>query len=172
MPNKRLNTRECGMKRLLLCALLLGGCAAQTLPLPPLHTGPVQAQFGLRFSYAGMSIPLQGAVRMTDNEGNLGVIFPHGRTLGVCRYQKGGMECVPAGGGMARARVMLQQIGVAVYRMLPALAGESTRSMPEDMTETDWAVRWQETDIGRKAEYTDWASHVTMEMHFTEITRP
>ncbi|MDR2695346.1 MAG: hypothetical protein LBC79_03080 [Deltaproteobacteria bacterium] len=156
------------MKNLLLCAILLGGCAASTL-LPSLpHMQPLQAQFGLRFRHAGLSVPLQGAVNMTGNEGSLGVIFPHGRTLGVCRYQGGGMECAPTGEGGSRARFMLRQIGLAVYRSLPALAREPA----QDIAGTDWTVYWKETDAGRSVEYRDLAGQVTMEMHFTEIVRP
>ena len=156
------------MKILFLCALLLGGCVAKTLPLPLQATQPLQAQFGLRFTYAGMSIPLQGAVQMTENEGSLGVIFPHGRTLGVCRYGQGGMECVTAVEGGSGTNFMLRQIGLAVYRMLPALAQESAL----DIAETGWTVYWKEADTGRSAEYRDLSSQVTMDMHFTEITRP
>jgi len=156
------------MRILLFCALLLSGCAATTLALAPLDTQPIQAQFGLRFIHAGTAIPLQGAVRMKEHEGDLGVIFPHGRTLGVCRYQDGGMVCTSAVEDRFRTRFMLQQIGLAVYRLLPALSQES----PQDVTEADWSVRWKEADTGRSAEYRDLASQVTMYVHFTETTQP
>jgi hypothetical protein len=168
MPGTRHAIRERGMNILALCALLLSGCAATTLSLPPLDAQPVQAQFGLRFSRAGMSLPLQGAVQMAENEGNLGVIFPHGRTLGLCRYRGGGMECAPAGEGGSGARFTLRQIGLAVYRILPALARDSD----QDIMETDWSVRWKRADTGRSAEYRDINSQVTIDMHFTEIARP
>jgi hypothetical protein len=157
------------MKRFLLCAILLGGCAAAT-PLPPLPDArPVQAQFGLRFTYESMSLPLQGAVQMADNAGSLGVIFPHGLTLGVCRYQGGGMECVPAGAS-GKTRFILRQIGLAVYRMLPALMQESP--IAEQAGETGWSVRRQETEAGRSAIYRDPDRQVTVEMHLMELTRP
>jgi hypothetical protein len=156
------------MKIFFFCLLLIGGCAAKTVSLPPQNMQPVQAQFGMRFISAGMTIPLQGAMVMEENEGSLAVIFPHGLTLGVCRYQDGGMECVPAGGGRHRARVMLQQIGLAVYRSLSALTPEST----QDIVEKDWAVYWQDTSTGWSAEYLDSANQITIEMHFTEITLP
>ena len=156
------------MRISLLCILLLSGCAAKALYLPQLDIQPVQAQFGLRFSYANMSLPLQGAVQMAENEGSLGVIFPHGRTLGVCRYQGGGMECAPAGGNSGRTRFMLQQIGLAVYRILPAL----TQASPQDTIESDWVVHWKQACAGRSAEYRDLSSQVAMDMHFTEIARP
>ena len=155
------------MHILILCALLLGGCAAKMrVPLPDVQ--PVQAQFGLLFSRAGMSIPLQGAVQVTGNEGSLGIIFPHGRTLGVCRYRAEDMECTPAAGDTSKTRFILSQIGLAVSRILPALAREST----QDVMEADWAVRWKETDAGRSAEYQDLTSQVTMNIHVTEISRP
>jgi hypothetical protein len=161
------------MNILLLCALLLSGCAATTLSLPPLDAQPVQAQFGLRFSHAGMSLPLQGAVQMAENEGTLGVIFPHGRTLGVCRYRGGGMECTPTEKGRSRTRFMLRQIGLAVYRILPALTRDSAQDIDQDIAETDWTVRWKKADTGRRsAEYRDLSSQVTIDMHFTESTRP
>jgi len=151
------------MKLLFLCTLLLSGCAATSFPLPPLQTQPVEAQFGLRFTHGGTSLPLQGAVQVLGNEGSLGIIFPHGRTVGVCRYQGEGMTCVPAQGARTGTRFMLQQIGLAVYRILPALTAES----PQDLAEGDWVVHWQNTDAGRKAAYQDLASKVTMEMYFS-----
>jgi hypothetical protein len=160
------------MNILALCALLLGGCAAATLSLPPLDAQPVQAQFGLRFSHAGMSLPLQGAVQIAENEGVLGVIFPHGRTLGLCRYRGGDMKCAPAGEGGSGANFMLRQIGIAVYRILPALTRDSARDIDQDIPETDWTVRWKKADTGRSAEYRDLGSQVIIDMHFTEITRP
>jgi hypothetical protein len=156
------------MKYLFLCLFLLSGCAAKALPMPPLETQPVQAQFGLRFNYTGMSLPLQGAVQMAENEGSMGVIFPHGQTLGVCLYRDGGMECTPAGEGGARMYFMLRQIGLAVYRILPALTQESA----QDSMEADWAVRWKQTNTSRSAEYRDLVSRVAMDIHFTEVTRP
>ena len=156
------------MKVFLLCVLLLGGCAAARLSLPPLDMQPLHAEFGLRFSHAGMSIPLHGAVQITKHDGRLGIIFPHGRTLGVCRYLEDGMECVPASEETPGARVMLRQIGLAVYRILPSLAQESSR----DIVESDFAVRWEKTGSGRSAEYRDLSSQVTVDMHFTEIVRP
>jgi hypothetical protein len=159
------------MNVLLLCVLLLSGCAvtsATRLSLPPLHAQPVQAQFGLRFSRAGMSLPVQGAVQRPANEGSLGVIFPHGRTLGVCRYQEDGMECIPAEGTHAGTGFMLRQIGLGVYRVLPGL----TQEAPQDMAEEDWDVRWKQAASGRSAEYRVPGSRVTIEMHFTEIARP
>jgi hypothetical protein len=160
------------MNMLVLCALLLSGCAATPLSLPPQDVQPVQAQFGLRFSHAGMSLPLQGAVQMAGNEGDLGVIFPHGRTLGLCRYRGGGMECAPAREGGSGASFLLRQIGLAVYRILPALTRGPARDIDQDITETDWTVRWKKADTGRSAEYRDSGSQVTIDMHFTEITRP
>ena len=172
MPGTPHTLQERGMNILLLCALLLSGCAATTLTLPPLDAQPVQAQFGLRFNSAGMSLPLQGAVHMAENAGSLGVIFPHGRTLGVCRYQGGGMECTLAGEKKSGTRFMLRQIGLAVYRILPALTRESPRNAHQDIIGTDWAVRWKQTDAGRSAEYRDLSNHVTIDMHFTEISWP
>ena len=154
------------MKILLFCMLLLCGCTAKILPLPPQNAQPVQAQFGLRFASAGMAIPLQGAVQMAENGGNLGFIFPHGRTLGVCHYRDGGMECVPAGYDVMQTRFMLRQIGLAVYRILPTLTQESA----EDTLDKDWIVSWHETNTGWRAEYLDLASQVTMDIHFTEIS--
>ena len=104
---------------------------------------------------------------MTEHGGSLGVIFPHGRTLGVCRYQTDGMECTPSGEDSSETRFMLRQIGLALYRILPVLAQEPGR----DITEADWAVHWGEADTGRNAEYRDLSSRVTMEMHVTEFTR-
>ena len=156
------------MKIPLLCALLLSGCAATTPSLSPLHMQPVQAQFGLRFSHGDNSLPLQGAVQFTEDAGSLGVIFPHGRTLGLCRYQRGGMECVPADGERGGTRFMLRQVGLAVYRVLPAL----TRESAQDSIEKDWTVYWKEADSGRKAEYRDLNSQVTLEILFTEISQP
>jgi hypothetical protein len=155
---------------LVLCVFLSSGCAATTLRLPPQDAQPVQAQFGLRFHHAGMTLPLQGGVQMAENEGRLGVIFPHGRTLGVCRYQGGGMECTPAGGERRETRFVLRQTGLAVYRLLPALTREFSRNAEQDSA--DWAVRWKKTDAGLDAEYRDTGSQVTIDIHFTEIARP
>ena len=156
------------MNRLFLCALLLSGCVAQALVLPPQDMRPAAVQFGLRFAHADRAVPLQGAVQMSEQEGSLGLIFPHGPTLGVCRYRTGGMECSLAGEGSAGTRFMLQRIGLAVYRILPALMREPVR----DITEADWTLRWKETDAGRRAEYRDLEAQVTLEMLFTEIARP
>jgi len=158
------------MNLFLLCILLFSGCAATTLRLPPQDVRPVQAQFGLRFHHADMTLPLQGGVQMAENEGNLGVIFPHGRTLGVCRYQGGGMECIPAGEERRATRFVLRQIGLAVYRLLPALTQESARNAEQNSA--DWSAHWKKTDTGLSAEYRDPDSRVTMDIHFTEITRP
>jgi len=159
------------MKRLMLCAILLGGCAATTLPPLP-DMPPLQAQFGLRVMHAGMSLPLQGAVQMAGNEGSLGVIFPHGRTLGVCRYHGGGMECTPTGEANGKTRFMLRQIGLAVYHILPALTQEAPWNAEAAGTATGRAVRWKERAGGRYAEYGDPAGQMTVEIHLTEISRP
>ena len=156
------------MKMVLLCAILFCGCAATTLSPSLPHVQPVEAQFGLRFRYGSQVVPLQGAVHVTENAGSLGVIFPHGRTLGLCRYQGDVMECAPAGDEGGRTRFMLRQIGLAVYRVLSALTREAAR----DVAGTDWTVYWKETDTGRSAEYLDLASQVAMEIRFTELVRP
>jgi len=105
---------------------------------------------------------------MSEQEGSLGIILPHGPTLGVCRYRANGMECAPAGEGNAGTRFMLRRIGLAVYRIVSALTQEPVR----DITEADWTLRWKETDAGRGAEYRDLDAQVTIEMHITEISRP
>jgi hypothetical protein len=159
---------------LLVCVLLIGGCAAT--PPQSVSFSPVTAQFGLRFAYGDMAVPLQGAVSVAEHEGSLGVIFPHGRTLGVCLYRQGGMECSPAssaGEAGFAARFMLERIGLAVYRLLPALArapGEDVAR--EDVAEADWSVHWKEADTGRIAEYRDLDRRVTLDLRFTEIAKP
>jgi len=157
------------MNLFMLCVLLISGCAATTLRLPPQDVRPVQAQFGLRFHHADMTLPLQGGVQIAENEGSLGVIFPHGRTLGVCRYQKGGMECTPAGEEKHSTRFVLRQIGLAVYRLLPGLTQTADNA---GQNSADWSAHWKKTDAGLEAEYRDPDSRVTMEIHFTEIIRP
>ena len=158
------------MKQILLCALLFSGCAATPLRLPPQDMQPVEAQFGLRFHHAGRTLPLQGGVRMAANEGHLGVIFPHGRTLGVCRYRGSGMECTPAGGAGQSASFALRQIGLAVYRLLPGLTREAAGDA--ELNGADWSARRQKTDAGLDIEYRDLNSQVTIDMHVTEIIRP
>jgi hypothetical protein len=160
---------------LLLLGALLAGCAAAIQPLPVQNVAPVQAQFGLRFTHADTTIPLQGAVSMAEHEGSLGVIFPHGRTLGVCLYRQDGMECTPAGEDTLGMRFMLQSIGRAVYRLLPDLAQGAREHAPDagqDVAETDWSVHWLEVDAGRRAEYRDLDGNVILDLRFTEIVRP
>ena len=156
------------MKKLLFCILLLCGCTAKPLPLPQQSIRPIQAQFGLNFAAAGMTIPLQGAIQMAEQEGSLGVIFPHGRTLGICTYHDQSMECTPAESasyeGM-QTNFMLRQIGLAVYRLLPSL----TQQVAEDTLDKEWLVYWKETDSGWKAKYRDLPDQVLIEIYFTEI---
>jgi hypothetical protein len=163
------------VKRLFLwMGALLAGCAVAPPP-QPVSFSPVTAQFGVRFIYKDMTVPLQGAVSVAEHEGSLGVIFPHGRTLGVCLYRQGGMECTPAGEDTLGMRFMLQSIGRAVYRLLPALAQGAREHAPDagqDVAETDWSVHWQEADTGRIAEYRDLDRRVTLDLRFTEIVRP
>ena len=44
------------------------------------------AQFGARLSLGGQVAPLQGEIQMSALGGNLALILPHGRTLGICTY--------------------------------------------------------------------------------------
>ncbi len=44
------------------------------------------AQFGARLSIGGQVAPLQGEIQMSALGGNLALILPHGRTLGICTY--------------------------------------------------------------------------------------
>ena len=119
-----------------LCVALLGisgfsgGCARE-ISLPRQHAEQTfTAQFGARLTWAGHSLPVQGAVQMEKGEGSLVLILPYGRTFGHCRYAAATgqarqnmlvMTCVPATGQNAGAQRLLRHAGRAVYRMLPGM---------------------------------------------------
>lgn len=113
----------------LLCMLMLyGGCAPSSPTLPEIDGKPVHAAFGAVSRIKNREIVVQGIFRMTADERMLAVVLPHGRTLGICRYDPVPelsdamrMNCVPASGIGASGARFLRHLGTALYTLWPAL---------------------------------------------------
>lgn len=164
---------------LLLSLMLLWGCATQQriIDLPPSSATPLRVQFGARVIKSEQSVPLQGIVQMTENDGNLVLILPHGRTFGVCTYSPSKtadqtkiekMQCIPASGLDSKAEYLLVRTGLAIYRMLPALESGVDN---QEAVGLGWSVKFmriRENFIALYAEDDD----LHIEVKITEISRP
>lgn len=80
---------------LLLYALVLplSACAPKTLP--PWQGEALTVQFSARVVPQASELPVQGAIRITQDGGTLGLILQHGRTLGQCRFEVLGNSAKP-----------------------------------------------------------------------------
>ena len=154
-----------------LILTLLAGCAAHKStavfsPTSPANL-PLVAQFGARLCTGGQTAPLQGEVQMTAQGGSLALILPHGRTLGICTYsadarpitgpsgaqgqQSVKMECTPAQGVGREAASLLFRMGVAVYRILPALGPGA--ALP-NLEGNGWSAQFSPSADGSSADGT------------------
>lgn len=151
----------------LLGAALSCACAGRVTPDLPVWTVPPKTMlFSAWIERGGLTVPVQGGLRITPEGGRLGVMLLQGPTLGQCQYARGGMRCVPASeDAPAELALLLRRTGEAVGLAVPALT-RNGHGRQVRITGSGWSFNGKEDHFCYKTD------DATVQLHIGEITWP